>query len=152
MFKCDSFDWTNLSNLRKSYSCIDDPMATKKFNPKSDMESTSAPRFLKYSIAFAIRVSQNSIFLSKPAEITWPTVTIKKGISNTKGVIDWMIQHAFLMSHNQATHLTNTVALYIPRNGIKHNKSYINARESMYTNTSLRNQKRKMTYSTLKIT
>lgn len=124
MFKCDSFDWTNLSNLRKSYSCIDDPMATKKFDPKSDMESTSAPRFLKYSIAFAIRMSQNSIFLSKPAEITWPTVTIKKGISNTKGVIDWMILQAFLMSHNQATQLTYTVALYIPRNRIKHGLNY----------------------------
>lgn len=99
-------------------------MATKKFDPKSDMESTSAPSFLKYSIAFAIRMSQNSIFLSKPAEITWPTVTIKKGISNTKGVIDWMILQAFLMSHNQATQLTYTVALYIPRNRIKHGLNY----------------------------
>lgn len=45
-------------------------MTTIKLNPKSDMDSTSAPRFLEYARAFAMRVSQNSIFLSKPAEIT----------------------------------------------------------------------------------
>lgn len=75
MSKCESFDWTGLSKSRKSYTYIDAPMATIKLNPERDMDSTSAAIFLWYATDFASRVSQNIIFLSKPAEITWPTTT-----------------------------------------------------------------------------
>lgn len=86
-------DWNGASMLRKSYMCTDAPTAITISNPETDIESTSDPRCAK-RIFFTIRVSQDNIFLSIPAVITWPTGTngnFYLAVVSRNKVRDWLI-------------------------------------------------------------
>lgn len=71
----DSFKWTGLSKFRKSYIFTDAPTATIKSDLEREMDSTSAPIFIRYTRGFAERISQDIIFLSKLAENNRPATS-----------------------------------------------------------------------------